>query len=288
MRYLLKVFSLLVVLVVPALAQAAAGDTLAKVAERGRFIVGYVPDAAPMSFRNQDGQPAGYSIELCRVIASAVKNRLGLEDLPVEYVPLVKPSDRIEAVVNGKIDIECGASTITLGRRKQVDFTLMTMITGASSLSLASANIATNADLDGRKLAVVRDTTTEQVLKTFLKTNEFDAKVTAVDTHDDALALLNDGKVDAHVGDQIILTGHVIKAANPENYRLAPDVFSYEPYGFMLPKGDAEFRLVADQALARFYRTTGIQRLYHTWFGRYGIRQSRVLSAMYQFQGLPD
>lgn len=263
-------------------------DTLTDIADTQRFTIGYVPDATPMSFKDESGKPVGYSIELCKVIAGAVQTHLGLDEMTIVYVPLVKPGERISAIVSGQVDIECSAATITLGRRQQVDFTLMTLITGASSLSLAKANIRTNADLDGKRLVVVQDTTTEKALDEFLAANEYQARITKVDTHQEAMALLDAGKVDAHVGDQIILTGHVIAASAPENYRIAPDVFSYEPYGFMIPKGDPEFRLVADEALARFYRTSRIQRLYHNWFGRYGLRQSPVLQAMYQFQGLPD
>lgn len=287
MLRLLSIVSLLGCLLNTALAQELTG-TLARIAERGSFVIGYVPDALPMSFRNADGQPTGYSIELCQVIAAAVREHLGLADLPIEYVPLIASADRIDAIVNGKVDIECGAATITLGRRQKVDFSLMTMITGASSLSLADAGINTNADLDGKRLVVVRDTTTERALDDFLEANEFEAQVQKVATHNEAMALLNAKKVDAHVGDQIILTGHVISAPNPSEYRIAPDVFSFEPYGFMLRKGDPDFRLVVDEALARFYRSARVQRLYHKWFGRYGLRQSPVLRAMYQFQGLPE
>ncbi|MGI9330823.1 MAG: amino acid ABC transporter substrate-binding protein [Gammaproteobacteria bacterium] len=266
----------------------APPDTLAKIADTKRLAIGYVPDAQPMSFEDAAGQPVGYSIELCKIIAGAVQEHLGLDELAIDYVPLMMPGERIEAIVSGKVDIECSAATITLGRRQQVDFTLMTLITGASSLSLAKAGIRTNADLNGKRLVVVQNTTTEKALDEFLAVNEYQAKITKVDTHHEAMTLLDQGKVDAHVGDQIILTGHVIAAAVPDNYRIAPDVFSYEPYGFMIPKGDPDFRLVADEALARFYRTARIQRLYHNWFGRYGLRQSPVLQAMYQFQGLPD
>ena len=82
------------------------------------------------------------------------------------------------------------------------------------------------------------------------------------------------------MSDQTILTGHIIEAEDPSVYRLAPDVFSFEPYGFMVRKDDGEFRLVADRALAQYYRSLRVQRLYHQWFGRYGIPQSPVLKAM--------
>ncbi len=262
--------------------------TMQKVNDTKRFVIGYAPDAAPLSFENESGEVVGYSVELCRRIAAAVQNELGLGELQIDYVPLVSPQGRMDAVVNGDIDIECGVSTVTLSRRAKVDFTLMTLITGASVLARQGSGIGSNIDLPGKDIAVVKGTTTEAVLNKFLEINEFNARVVPVDTHEEGMILLNEGKVDAYSSDQIMLMGQMIRAEDQSAYVLAQDVFSFEPYAFMVRKDDSQFRLVADSALARLYRTAGIQRLYHTWFGRFGIEQSPILMAMYQFQGLPD
>ena len=262
--------------------------TMQKVNDTKRFVIGYAPDAAPLSFENESGEAVGYSVELCRRIAAAVQKELGLDELQIEYAPLVSPQARMNAVANGDIDIECGVSTVTLSRRAKVDFTLMTLITGASVLAKPGSGIDSNVDLAGKDIAVVKGTTTEAVLNKFLEINEFNARVVTVDTHEEGMALLNKGKVDAYSSDQVMLMGQMIRAEDQNAYVLARDVFSFEPYAFMVRKDDSQFRLVADSALARLYRTAGIQRLYHTWFGRFGIEQSPILMAMYQFQGLPD
>ncbi len=272
----------------PSVQSADWTGTMQKVNDTKRFVIGYAPDAAPLSFENESGDVVGYSVELCRRIAAAVKKELGLDELQINYVPLVSPQNRMDAVVDGDIDIECGVSTVTLSRRAKVDFTLMTLITGASVLAKQGSGIGSNVDLPGKKIAVVKGTTTEAVLNKFLEINEFDARVVTVDTHEAGMALLNEGKVDAYSSDQIMLMGQIIRAENPSAYVLAWDVFSFEPYAFMVRKDDSQFRLVADSALAQLYRTAGVQRLYHTWFGRFGIEQSPTLAAMYQFQGLPD
>ena len=262
--------------------------TMQKVNDTKRFVIGYAPDAAPLSFENESGEAVGYSVELCRRIAAAVQKELGLDELQIEYAPLVSPQARMTAVADGDIDIECGVSTVTLSRRAKVDFTLMTLITGASVLARQGSGIGSNIDLAGKDIAVVKGTTTEAVLNKFLEINEFNARVVTVDTHEEGMALLNKGKVDAYSSDQVMLMGQMIRAEDQSAYVLARDVFSFEPYAFMVRKDDSQFRLVADSALARLYRTAGIQRLYHTWFGRFGIEQSPILMAMYQFQGLPD
>ena len=262
--------------------------TMKKVQDSKRFVIGYTDDAAPLSFKDSSGKVVGYSVSLCERIATAVKKELGLDQMQIDYVPLVSPQDRIDAVVNGDVDIECGASTVTLSRRAQVDFTLMTLITGASVLSRNGSGISSTGDLSGRDIAVIEGTTTQAALNTFLETNLFDARVFTAPTHEAGMTLLNDGRVDAYVSDQIMLVGQVIQAEDRSAYILARDVFSFEPYAFMVRKDDSQFRLVADRALATLYRSAGIQRLYHTWFGRFGIEPTPVLKAMFQFQGLPD
>jgi ABC-type amino acid transport substrate-binding protein len=109
--------------------------TMKQVNDAKRFVIGYTPDAAPLSFENDSGEAVGYSVELCRRIAAAVKRELGLDQMQIDYAPLVSPQDRMDAVINGDVDIECGASTVTLSRRAKVDFTLMTLVTGASVLA---------------------------------------------------------------------------------------------------------------------------------------------------------
>ena len=111
-------------------------NTLERVLETGEFRIGYVPDAPPLSFRNSDGKVVGYSIDLCRHIASAVRDELGLEKIDIIYTPLESMEQRLSAIENGDVDIECGATTVTLSRRERVDFTLMTFITGSAVLSL--------------------------------------------------------------------------------------------------------------------------------------------------------
>jgi hypothetical protein len=56
----------------------------------------------------------------------------------------------------------------------------------------------------------------------------------------------------------------------------------------MIPRGDTEFRLVADRALASLFRGARIRRVYHNWFGRYGEALSPIVEAMYQFQAVGE
>jgi len=262
--------------------------TLKRVADSGEFRIGYVPDAPPMSFDDEDGNPTGYSIALCRSIASAVKTVLGLDEIKLNYVPLILPEDRINAVVNHTVDIECGATTITLSRREQVDFTLMTFITGGAVLSLTGNSINSVAGLSGKNIAVIRGTTTHAAIRDYIDNNEFKITLRMINGHNEGMELLNTGKVDGYASDRTMLVGQVVRSADRSRYSISRDVFSFEPYALMLARGDTDFRLLADRALASLYGTARIRRIYHDWIGRYGEPMTPIIEAMYQFQAVGE
>ncbi len=263
--------------------------TLERIAESGEFRIGYVPDAAPLSFSEEGGAAAGYSIDLCKQVAEAVRELLGLESLDVSYVPLVSMEDRIGAVESGDVDIECGATTVTLSRRERVDFTLMTYITGSAILSRSEAPIYTVEDARDKTIAAIQGTTTEAVLREMTEVNRVNLTLALIETHDQGMELLNDGKVDGFASDRAMLIGQEFRAANARNrYTLSRGALSFEPYALMVRRGDTGFRLVADRALAAVYRTVLIRRLHQRWFGQYGETITPVVEAMYQFQAVGE
>ena len=264
-------------------------DTLKRVSETGEFRIGYVPDAPPLSFRDGDGKVVGYSIDLCRHIASVVRDELGLEKIDIVYTPLESMEQRLSAIENGEVDIECGATTVTLSRRERVDFTLMTFITGSAVLSLKTNPIGNVDDVDGQKIAVLSGTTTEDVMRRVIEVNEFDVDLQLISSHDEGMELLNDRKVAGYASDRAMLIGQVFRNANAKNqYAMTRSSLSFEPYAMMIPRGDTEFRLVADRALASLFRGARIRRAYHNWFGRYGEPLSPIVEAMYQFQAVGE
>ena len=264
-------------------------DTLKRVSETGEFRIGYVPDAPPLSFEDGDGKVVGYSIDLCRHIASVVRDELGLEKIDIVYTPLESMEQRLSAIENGEVDIECGATTVTLSRRERVDFTLMTFITGSAVLSLKTNPIGNVDDIDGQKIAVLSGTTTEDVMRRVIEVNEFDVDLQLISSHDEGMELLNDRKVAGYASDRAMLIGQVFRNANAKNqYAMTRSSLSFEPYAMMIPRGDTEFRLVADRALASLFRGARIRRAYHNWFGRYGEPLSPIVEAMYQFQAVGE
>jgi ABC-type amino acid transport substrate-binding protein len=275
-------------LILPAsnvLAQETEG-TLEKIARTGEFLIGYRTDSSPLSFDNLKGQPSGSSVELCRRIAAGVEAHLGKE-IEAKFVP-VTADERISAVVDGKIDIECGSTTITLSRQEHVAFSLPTFVTGASVVSITGTGILGLSDLSGKKIGVAKDTTTVDELRNFLDQAGIDAEVVIVDDRVEGWDQLNQGDLAALASDQIVLIGLIMEASNPQHYSLASEIFSYEPYGFVLRRNDADFKLVVDTALAQLYRSGGHADIFYKWIGRIGISVPPILAAMYQLNAIPE
>jgi ABC-type amino acid transport substrate-binding protein len=264
-------------------------NTLKRIADTGEIRIGFVPDAPPLTFRGEEDKVDGYSIDLCRRIASAARDAAAQEKIKILFVPLATMEERITAVEDGDIDIECGATTVTLSRRERVDFTLMTFITGSAVLSLKSKPINSVDDFQGAEIAVLEGTTTEDVMRKVIDINEFDIDLELISSHDEGVKLLNEGKVDGYASDRAMLIGQVFRTADAKNqYAMTRTALSFEPYAFMVPRGDSEFRLVADKALAAQFRGAGIRRLYQNWFGRYGEPLSPIVAAMYEFQAVGE
>ena len=282
----------IVVLFAAVLSQAVGAQdsspTLERIAETGEFRIGFVPDAPPMSFLDQNGNAVGYSIDLCRQIASSIRDELGLEKIDLTFTPLVSMEERLSAVEEGRVDIECGATTVTLSRRERVDFTLMTFITGGAVLSRTARPIDTMDDIEKKRIAVISGTTTEDALRDFMQVNEITMKLEMIQTHDEGMELLRERRVDGYASDRAMLVGQVFRSADGNDYALTKSVFSFEPYSMMIRRGDTAFRLAADRALASLYRTARIRRLYHNWFGRYGEPLSPIVEAMYEFQAVGE
>ena len=266
---------------------AADLSTLEQIKKTKTVRIGYRADKPPMSFVNRNNELVGYSIELCLRMVEELKELLEEPDISVEYVP-VNASNRFTALTDNSIDILCGVTTKTLSRSELVDFTQPTFITGAALLTLKTFQVQKVSELSGKKIAVVKDTTTFDSLTRMLKREGSDAEVVTVKTAVEGMDALTKGEVDAFSGDQIVLIGLIINSDNPKQFALTEKVFSYEPFALAVRKNDSDFRLVADRMLSRLYRTKKVLLLYDKWFGKYIDNMPSLLEAMYLINSTPE
>jgi ABC-type amino acid transport substrate-binding protein len=272
----------LLILAAAALAIAsppAAAGTLDRVKETGVFRIAYRADARPYSYQDDRGQPAGYVVELCKEVAAA----LG-PGVRSEFV-LVHAGERFESVRDGKVDILCDPSSVTIGRRELVDFSIPTYLDGAGVLARKSAPVQSFEDLAGKRVGVLIGTTTERLLRRAIDTLALNATVVPVRDHRNGMQLVQDAKVDAYIADRGILAAMLRQGGRP-GFELSKRYFSYETYALALPRDDSAFRLFVDKTLAALYRSGKIKAILAKSFGPEPL--DGMLEAMFVINSLPD
>lgn len=266
-------------------AQAQTADTLKKIRDSKSISLGYRTDSPPFSFAASDGQPAGYTVDLCKRVVAGIERALGGGNLAVKWVP-VTSANRFDQVTSGAIDLECGNTTVTLGRQERVDFSNMTFVDGGAVLVLAESKLGRLADLAGKTVAVKPGTTTETSLKAALKEKLIDARVVNVKDEAEALAALNEKRIDGYAADRVVLVGSVVLARSDIKYTLLQDDFSFEPYALMMRR-DPAFRLAVNRGLVQVYRSGAIREIFDRWLAPLG-KPGPLLAAMYYLNTTPE
>ena len=272
-----------------ALAQMASAPfegRLKKIHDTKTIAVAYRADAVPFSFEDNDKKPTGYMVELCRSVIGVIERQIGVTPLQVKWVP-VTAQNRFATVAGGQADMECGASSVTLGRMKEVGFSSLTFVDGTGLLVRASTPGNSLLDLANKKIGVIPGTSNERALNEALKAKVVNAVVVPVPNREDGLAQLEAGGIDALASDRVLLVGLVAKSKDAKALALLGDPLSYEPYAIVLPRGDWAMRQAVDAALAQIYKSPALPELYNRWFAALG-RPSPVLEVMFALGRLPE
>jgi len=285
MRTKLAIILLIVFFASPLPAQELTG-TLQQIKNSGQIRIGYRASQPPMSFLGKDGKPTGYSIDLCKHIVAEVENKIGA-DIKAKYVP-VTAKGRFRALGDNKIDILCGSTTKTLSRSELVDFTQLTFVTGASLMALRDAKARDSGGFSGKKIGVVKGTTTAVELKKLLQETSTDAKIVLFNSTKESIDALRKKKIDAFSSDQIVLIGIVSNAHNPMTFVIDPNVFSFEPFAFAVRRNDSAFRLVADRVISDLCRSKKILPIYNKWIGEFTGGRLPIFDAMIQLNATPE
>jgi ABC-type amino acid transport substrate-binding protein len=263
----------------------AVSATLDHIKQDHTLRIAYRDDAPPFSYKGKDGKPAGFMVDLCRAVAKGLAQQLNSPPLEIVYVP-VTAADRFDAIAKGKADLLCEPTTQTLSRRAEVDFSMPTFVDGAG-LMIRSDGPKSLVALGGRNIGVLSGTTTEQELNASLKDAGITATIVPARTHDEGLAMLDDGKVSAYFADRAILMFLAAQSTAPKKLLLADNYLTIEPYALALPRGDENFRLAVDRALSNIYRSGEIAAIFTRTFGS-ATKPSQTLQTLYLISALPD
>ena len=272
-----------------ALAQTASASLegrLKKIQDTKTIAVAYRTDALPFSFEDDEKKPAGYMVDLCRSVVGVIERQIGVTPLQVKWVP-VTTQTRFTAIGSGQADMECGATSVTLSRMKEVAFSSLTFVDGTGLLVRKSTAGTSLMDLANKKIGVIAGTSNERALAEAMKSKMVTATVVPVTSREDGLAQLEAGNIDAFANDRVLLVGLASKAKDPKALALLGDPLSYEPYAIVLPRGDWALKQAVDSALAQIYRSSALPDIYNRWFGALG-RPSPVLEVMFALGRIPE
>ena len=276
---------LLVAALLPAFSHAQTSDkTLQRIRDRKAINIAYRTDARPFSWED-NGQPAGYSVDLCKRVVTSLEQQLKVQPIAVKWVP-VNVQTRFDAVKKGQADIECGTTTATLSRMGEVDFSNLIWADATGLLVTKASGAKSLGGLSGKSIAVVTATPNAQAVEDALKKGLVNAKVVHAKTYDEAIALLEGGKVDALAAGRVMLLGMGSKLKDTSLYDLLDDDIGYVPYAIMLPLGANGLRQAVNRGLSQIYGSEAILDVFRANFG--GAKPTVPLLIMYKLNTYPE
>lgn len=239
--------------------------TLKKISDSGIITVGHREASIPFSYLDDASKPVGYSMELCLRVVDAVKKTLGKPGLVTKLVPVTSQT-RIPLMTNGTIDLECGSTTNSKERQKQVAFGVSTFVTTVRMVTKADAGIKSLADLNGKPVVTTTGTTSDRYIKQTEQGQSLDVKNLYGKDHAESFLMMETGRAVAFVMDDVLLAGLIASAKNPKDFAIVGPALSVEPYGIMLRKDDPTFKAVVDKSLTGLMKSGEINAIYDKWF----------------------
>jgi len=246
---------------------AALTGTLAKVRNTGTIALGYRESSIPFSYLGARKEPIGYSIELCKALVSSIEDAIN-KSVTIQWVP-VTADNRIDAVVSGRVDLECGSTTSNVERQKRVAFSPIIFVAGTKVMVKKGSPISSFRDLAGKKVAVTAGTTNEKALRDLDRKFKLGIQLQVVPDHAQGFAAVAGGQADAFATDDVLLHGLIAEnASKGGEYQVVGDYLSYDPYGIMFRKDDPQLAQVVKDSFQELAADGEIQRQYKRWFLR--------------------
>jgi glutamate/aspartate transport system substrate-binding protein len=249
---------------VPAAAQELTG-TLKKIKDTNTIVVGHRESSIPFSYYDDKQQVVGYAMDLCAKVVDAVKKQLNLPNLQVKLNPVTSQT-RIPLMTNGTIDMECGSTTNSIERQKQVAFGVAYYVTEIRMVTKANSGIKSLADLNGKAVVTTTGTTSDRLIREHEKGQHVDVKNIYGKDHAESFLMVETDRAAAFVMDDILLAGLVANAKNPKDYVIVGETLRVEPYGVMMRKDDPQFKKLVDDTLAALMKSGEAEKLYNKWF----------------------
>jgi glutamate/aspartate transport system substrate-binding protein len=239
--------------------------TLAKIRDTGVVTIGYRPDAIPFAYLDENKQPIGYGIDICREIVRLMERDLK-RPLRIAFVE-VSARTRFDIVNSGKADMECGTTINDPVRRKTSDYSMPYQFSGPRFLVRSESKIRAIQDLVGRRISIVPGTNSVPLLKQRIEGGVLPgATLVEYKSYDEAREAVERGEVEAFATIDVLLAAQRAKAKDPSKLVIVGSFLVLEPIAIVLRKGDAEYKKTVDRHLAALMLDGVVGRFYEKWF----------------------
>ncbi|MEO8936066.1 MAG: transporter substrate-binding domain-containing protein [Burkholderiaceae bacterium] len=248
-----------------AAAQAQALDgTLKKIADTKTITLGTRDSSIGFSYLDANQKSVGYSMDICHKIVDAIKAQLKIPDLKVDTVG-VTSQNRIPLVQGGTVDMECGSTTNTIDRAKQVAFSPDIFRYNVRMVVRADSGIKSFADLNGKTVVTTSGTTSDALIKSNERTKNVSVKNAYGKDHGDSFLQVESGRAAAFVMDDILLAGLVANSKNPAEFAIVGDPLKTENYAIMFRKDDPQMKAIVDKTVIGLFNSGEIEKIYTKW-----------------------
>ena len=246
-------------------APASEHPVLDRIRSRGYVVLAHREASVPFSYVLPDGRAVGYALDLCHKIVDEIGRELKMPNLGVKLL-LVKPSERLAVIADGRADFECGSTTNNAERRKTVAFTVPHYITGARLAVRADSPFTSIEQFETHKLVSTAGTTPLAAVQAANRERLLRIDILTAPDHDRALDMVAKGEADGFAMDDVLLYGLIASRPEPQKLKVVGKFLTIEPLAISLSKSDPELKRIADNEMKHLIYSGEAQVLYDRWF----------------------
>ncbi len=200
---------------------ASSDDSLKKIQDAGKFILGFDDTFMPMGFKDKDGSYTGFDIEMAKEFCKKLNVELVLQ--PIDW-------DTKEMELNsGKIDCIWNGFTITDKNKEKLSFGTPYMANRQELVVKSDSAIKTLKDLAGKKVMVQESSAAHNAITKNEELNKSLGELLQTTDYLKALTELESGTVDCVGVDEIMVRYYI--ASEDKSFRMLDENLGSEEYG---------------------------------------------------------
>ncbi|MBW1696803.1 MAG: amino acid ABC transporter substrate-binding protein [Deltaproteobacteria bacterium] len=250
-----------------AFAEEKFEDTLDRIKRTGVFNLGVREATYPYGYVDANNNYVGFSTDIARKVHERLEKELK-RSIKLNYV-VVTGRTRIPLLLNRRIDLEAGATVITKGRTKVVDFSVPFFTTATMIVVPKESPIRKLQDLAGKRVGIPSGGLEERMYRSFNDSGRINPSVKTIgyEDHPEGFQALITGAIDAYSSDGPILYAMRQKASDPGKWRIFDPKVNVFLQAFPMREQSSKFKNIVDHTIVELFESGKWQELFNKYFG---------------------